>query len=104
MYAIIKAGGKQYRVTENDVISVNKLAESVGDEIVLSEVLLLSDDNGVKIGTPYVDGVKVIGKIMRQYKGRKIRGFTYKPKKASHRRYGHRQQLTSVTIEKIQLG
>ena len=103
MYAIIRAGGKQYKVAENDIIDVNKLAVSAGDEIVLDEVLLVSDDSGTRIGTPYVTGAKVIAKALRQYKGRKVRGFTYKPKKHTQRHYGHRQQLTAVAIEKISL-
>ncbi len=101
MYAIVRAGGKQYRVAENDVIQVNKLAAEEGQEVVLDQVLLVSDDQGVRIGTPYVSGAKVQGKVVRQYKGRKIRGFTYKPKKNEHKRYGHRQLLTAVAIEKI---
>lgn len=101
MYAIIRAGGKQYRVAENDIIQVNKLDVAEGEEIVLNEVLLVSDDSGVQIGSPFVQGASVVGKVNRQYKGRKINGFTYKPKKQIHRRYGHRQLLTSVTIEKI---
>lgn len=101
MYAIIRAGGKQYRVAEKDVIEVNKLSADEGEEIVLNEVLLVSDDSGVKIGAPYVEGASVVGKVTRQYKGRKIRGFTYKPKKSSSRRYGHRQLLTALSIERI---
>jgi len=103
VYAIIRAGGKQYRVAEKDTIEVNKLAVAQGEEVVLNEVLLVSDDSGVKIGSPYVEGASVVGKVTRQYKGRKVNGFTYKPKKQIHRRYGHRQMLTSVTIEKIAL-
>ena len=101
MYAIIRAGGKQYKVAENDIIEVNKLDAEEGSEIVLNEVLLVSDDAGVKIGSPFVQGASVTGKVTRQYKGRKVRGFTYKPKKNIHRRYGHRQMLTSVSIQKI---
>ena len=101
MYAIIKTGGKQYRVAENDVIAVDKLAVPAGDSIVVKEVLLVSGDNGVKIGSPYVVGAEVECKIMRQYKGRKIRSITYKPKKSEAKRYGHRQQLTSLQISKI---
>ena len=101
MYAIIRAGGRQYKVAEKDVIQINKLSAAEGEEVVLGEVLLVSDDGGVKIGSPYVEGASVVGKVTRQYKGRKIRGFTYKPKKNIHRRYGHRQLLTSVSIEKI---
>ncbi|MCE5313960.1 MAG: 50S ribosomal protein L21 [Armatimonadota bacterium] len=101
MYAIIKAGGKQYRVSQNDVIAVNRLDVSEGEEIIINEVMLVSDDKGVNIGSPYVPGAKVVGKVTRHYKGRKVRGFTYKPKKDSHRRYGHRQYLTSVAITEI---
>lgn len=101
MYAIIRTGGQQFRVAEKDIIQVNKLAVAEGEEVVLNEVLLVSTDGGVKIGSPLVEGASVVGKVMRQYKGRKVRGFTYKPKKQIHRRYGHRQLLTSVSIEKI---
>ncbi len=104
MYAIIRTGGKQYRVAQNDVIDVEKLAVPEGDNVEISEVLLVSEDNGVKIGTPYVPGAKVVGKVVRHYKGRKIRGFTYKPKKDYHRRYGHRQQLTALAIQEIKVG
>jgi len=103
VYAIIKAGGKQYRVAANDVIEVNRLADSEGDEITVNEVMLVSGDSGVSIGSPYVPGAQVKGKILRHYKGRKIRGFTYKPKKDSSRRYGHRQYLTAVKIEEIKV-
>ena len=104
MYAIIRTGGKQYRVTEKDVIEIDKLETGQGEEIVLDQVLLVSDDDkGVSIGAPYVSGAKVVATIVRHYKGRKINGFTYKPKKDYRRRYGHRQQLTSVKIEKISL-
>jgi large subunit ribosomal protein L21 len=101
VYAIIRAGGKQYKVSERDVIEVNRLEGAEGDSLVLDEVLLVSVDSGVSIGAPYVDGAKVEATVVRHYKGRKIRGYTYKPKKDSSRRYGHRQFLTSVRIEKI---
>ncbi len=101
MYAIVKAGGKQYKVAEKDIIEVNRLAAAEGEEVVLGEVLMVCDDKGVKVGSPLVEGASVVGKVTRHYQGRKINGFTYKPKKQIHRRYGHRQQLTSVAIEKI---
>ncbi|MCX6345706.1 MAG: 50S ribosomal protein L21 [Armatimonadetes bacterium] len=103
MYAIIKAGGKQYRVTPKDVIIVNRLADTQGDNIVINEVLLVSDDKGINIGAPYVSGASVVGKIVRHYKGKKIRGFHYKPKKDSSKTYGHRQYLTSVEISEIKI-
>ena len=101
MYAIIRTGGKQYRVSQDDVIAVERLGTAEGDEIALDQVLLVSGDSGVQIGTPYVPGAKVSGKVVRHYKGRKIRGFTYKPKKDERRRYGHRQLLTSIQITDI---
>jgi len=105
VYAIIKAAGKQYRVSEQDVIDIDKLAVGEGEKVVIDQVLLVSDDNkGVKVGAPYVDGATVTARVVRHYKGKKIRGFTYKPKKDYRRRYGHRQQLTSVAIEKIDVG
>jgi len=103
VYAIIRAGGKQYRVSQDDVIAVERLGAAEGDEISLDQVLLVSEDGGVQIGTPYVPGAKVSGKVVRHYKGKKIRGFTYKPKKDERRRFGHRQLLTSVKITDIKL-
>ncbi|MGC8863009.1 MAG: 50S ribosomal protein L21 [Armatimonadota bacterium] len=101
MYAIVKAGGRQFKVAQDDVIAVDRVAVPEGEEIVLDKVLLVSDDNDVRIGSPYVPGAKVIGQVVRHYKGRKIRGFTYKPKKDERRLFGHRQLLTSVAIKEI---
>ena len=101
MYAIIKAGGKQYRVAQNDVIAVDRLAVPEGDEIVIDQVLLVSGDEGVKIGAPYVDGAKVVGKVVRHYKGRKIRGFTYKPKKDERQALRPPAAAYSVAIKEI---
>jgi large subunit ribosomal protein L21 len=102
MYAVIESGGKQYRATEQSTLRVEKLDVAVGDEVRLERVLLLSGDGGVKIGRPYVDGAVVTARVVRQGKGRKIHGFTYKPKKNCHRRYGHRQLFTEVVIQKIE--
>ncbi len=103
MYAIVKAGGRQYRVAQDDVITVDKLAASEGDEVVLDQVMLVSGDSGVSVGTPFVPGAAVVGKVVRHLKGPKINGFTYKPKKDERRHYGHRQQLTSLAIKEIKL-
>ncbi len=104
LYAIVKAGGKQYKVSENDVIEVNKLDVEEGGDVVLEEVLLVSDDKkGPTIGDPFVKGAQVTGKVIDQHKGKKIHGYTYRPKKNYHRGYGHRQLLTSVKIEKIKV-
>lgn len=104
VYAIVRAGGKQYRVSPDDVISIDRLAAQEGDDISLDQVLLVSGDKGLKVGAPYVTGAKVTGKVVQHLKGRKIRGFTFKPKKDVRRRYGHRQHLTSVLITDIKAG
>jgi large subunit ribosomal protein L21 len=101
MYAVIETGGKQYRVTENDLLRVEKLEAEVGDEVKLDLVLLVSTDGGVKVGAPYVDGAGVTAKVVRQAKGRKIEGFTFKAKKNERRRFGHRQFYTELKIQSI---
>lgn len=101
MYAVVETGGKQYRVAEKDVLRVEKLEASAGDTVTLDRVLLVSGEGGVRIGAPYLEGVTVTARVLRQGKGRKIEGFTYKPKKNQRRRYGHRQLFTELLIESI---
>lgn len=101
MYAIIKTGGKQYRVEEGKVITIEKLDVEAGAEVAFDEVLLVSGDS-VKIGQPTVAGAKVTGKVLEQGKGAKIRIFKYKAKSNYRRRQGHRQPFTKVQIEKIE--
>jgi len=103
VYAIVKAGGKQYRVEENSVIVVDKMQAEIGDEVVLKEVLMLNSDGDTKVGSPFVPGARVVVKVLRQVKDDKIEGFTYRPKKNIARRYGHRQQMTEISIEKIEV-
>ena len=100
MYAILKTGGKQYTVKENDVIRIEKLEVEAGQEVVLSDVLFIGGAEEM-IGSPTVEGAEITGKVMSQGRGKKINGFTFKPKKNEHRRYGHRQAYTEVLIEKI---
>ena len=102
MYAVIRAGGRQYRVEEKSVIDVNRLPGEVGSEVMLDEVLMVGGDGGTRIGLPLVAGAVVVGRILRQYKGRKIVGFTYKAKKNIRRRFGHRQLLTRLSVERIE--
>jgi large subunit ribosomal protein L21 len=101
MFAIIETGGKQYRAAEKDVLRVEKLEAEVGDEITLDRVLMVSADNGVRVGAPYVDGATVTARVVRQGKGRKIEGFTFKAKKNQRRRFGHRQLFTELVIQSI---
>ena len=101
MYAIIETGGKQYRVQEGDVITVEKLDVNAGDKVELDKVLVLSDDNGLKVGTPYVEGAKVIAEAVENGKGKKVIIFKYKAKKDYRKKQGHRQPYTMIEIKSI---
>lgn len=100
MYAIIETGGKQYKVSEGDVVYIEKLAVNEGDAVKFDKVLAVGGDNAV-IGTPVVEGASVDAKVLAQGKGKKIIVFKYKPKKGSKTKQGHRQPFTKVQIEKI---
>lgn len=100
MYAIIATGGKQYRVSEGDVIYIEKIDAAV-DSTVSFDVLLVGNEGDVKVGTPVVEGVKVEGKVVGQIRGEKIVVFKYKAKKNYRRKQGHRQPYTKVEITKI---
>ncbi len=102
MYAIIKTGGKQYKVAEGDSVFVEKLDAEEGKEVTFDEVILVADGSDVKVGTPLVKGAKVTAKVEKQGKEKKVVTFKYKPKKHSHSKYGHRQPYTKVTVEKIE--
>ena len=101
MYAIIENGGKQYKVSEGDVLKVEKLAAEVGEEVTFNVVMVASDD-GVKVGND-VKNAKVTAKVEAQDKFKKIIVFKYKPKKNERKKQGHRQPFTAVKIEKITL-
>lgn len=101
MYAIIKTGGKQYRVQEGDEIFVEKLEVEAGTQVELSEVLLVADGDNVKVGNPYVAGAKVVATASKHGKSSKVLVFKYKPKKGYKRLKGHRQPFTKLTIETI---
>ena len=101
MYAVIKTGGKQYKVQEGDIIRVEKLDVEEGSTVQFDEVLALSDDNGLKVGTPVVNGAVVEANVLGQGKGKKIIVFKYKPKKNYRKKQGHRQPYTQLQITKI---
>lgn len=101
MYAILKTGGKQYRVAEGDVVFIEKLDVTEGDKVVFDEILLVSDENEVKVGNPVVEGAKVEATVLKQGKSKKVIVFKYKPKKDYRKKQGHRQPYTKVQIEKI---
>ena len=101
MYAVIKTGGKQYRVSAGDSIDVEKLPHEVGEQIELDQVLLVANGNGSKIGQPLVEGAKVKATVTRQAKGRKVIVFKYRPRNRYRRKKGHRQHYTRLRIDEI---
>jgi len=102
MYAVLVTGGKQYRVQEGDVIYVEKLEADVETSIELGDVLALGKEDGLVVGTPVVEGAKVIAKVLEQGKAKKVIVFKYKRKKDYRRKQGHRQPFTKLQIEKIE--
>jgi large subunit ribosomal protein L21 len=100
-YAIIETGGKQYRVSVGDSLSVEKLPIEAGETITFDEVLLLGGNGDTRVGTPVVDGASVVATVEETYRGEKIIVFKYKAKKRYRRRIGHRQTLTRLNITAI---
>ena len=100
MYAIIAAGGRQYRVSEGDTIYIDKVAQEA-ESTISFDVLMIGGEGEVKVGNPIIDGAKVEGKVLAQVKGEKIAIYKYKSKKNYHRRAGHRQPYTKVEITSI---
>ncbi len=101
MYAIIETGGKQFKVSEGDVIFVEKLGVSAGTNYEFENVLLVANDDNLTIGAPYVKGAKVLASVVGDGKGKKVIIYKYKSKKGFHKKKGHRQPFTQVKIEKI---
>ena len=101
MYAIVESGGRQYRAEEGHTFSVEKLPYEVGEQIELSNVLLLANENDVKVGQPAVEGVSVKATVVDQYRGKKIFVWKYKPKKRYRNRKGHLQSYTRLRIDEI---
>ncbi len=103
VYAVIESGGKQIRVSEGAVVRLERLPGQVGDQVVLDRVLLVSEGEKV-VGTPLVEGARVVGRIVEQGRFPKLLVFKFKPKVRYRRRIGHRQPYTAVRIERIELG
>ncbi|MGE5380330.1 MAG: 50S ribosomal protein L21 [Methylocystaceae bacterium] len=101
MYAIVETGGKQYRVQEGQMLLVEKLDQAVGEDVTFDRVLMVNNGE-IKVGSPYVDGAVVVGRVVEQGKAKKILIFKYKAKKNERKKQGHRQPFTRVRIEKIQ--
>jgi large subunit ribosomal protein L21 len=103
MYAVIEVGGKQYKVKPNDIIEVEKQNDKPGSAIRLEKVLLVSQDEKLEVGQPYLKQAKVTAEVIRDIKAPKVVSFKYKRRKSSHWKKGHRQQLTRIKIKDIEL-
>ena len=101
MYAVIKTGGKQYKVKEGDVITVEKIKKQAGEKVVFDEVLMIGEGKKIEIGTPYLDAAKVYGYVVENGKGDKVIIYKYKPKKDYRKKQGHRQPYTLVEITAV---
>ena len=100
MFAVIETGGKQYKVSEGDIIFVEKLGKNAGDEHVFDKVLAIGGES-LTVGTPYVEGATVTAKVVKSGRGKKIYVLKYKSKKNEKKKIGHRQDYTKVQINKI---
>jgi large subunit ribosomal protein L21 len=102
MFAIIKTGGKQYKIKENDIIFVEKIKNNKGDKIDIKDVLLLSNDKtNIKVGTPFLKGITIKAEVLEQKKDKKVIVFKKKRRKNYRRKNGHRQEITVLKILKI---
>lgn len=104
MYAIVEVGSRQYNVKVGDVIEVEKQDIAAGKEFKIANVLLLSKDKKVEVGTPYLKGVTVMASVLEPTKGEKLLSFKYRRRKSSHWKKGHRQQLSRLEIKEIEAG
>ena len=103
MYAVVKSGGKEYRVSKGDLIRVEKLEGKEGDQVVIREVLMVSDEGKVQLGTPQLTNAVVTGKIVQEAKGKKVLIYKMKRRKNYRRTKGHRQTYTYLRVEDISL-
>jgi large subunit ribosomal protein L21 len=101
MYAVIRSGGKQYRVSPGGSVRLEKLSGEVGSSVTLEDVLMIGDGGDVKIGTPQVDGARVTGTIVAHGRGPKLTIFKMKRRKGSRRKIGHRQDYTEIRVDQI---
>jgi len=102
MYAVVKTGGKQYRVSEGDQLRIEKLPGEVGDEVRIEDVLMIGGTEEVKIGTPRVDGALVNARILEQDRAKKVLVFKFKRRKGYKKMQGHRQAFTRIEITGIE--
>lgn len=103
MYAIVKSGGKQFRVAVGDRIEVEKMPNAVGDKVTLENVLMVEQDGDIKTGTPLISGASVIATVVGDGKGKKVIHFDYRNKHRRRKTIGHRQQFTRLEIAEIKI-
>ncbi len=101
MYAIFEAGGRQHRAEANKVVKMSKLETPTGETVEFDKILAIFDGEETRIGSPYVEGAKVVGRVVQQGRDRKIIVFTYRPKSQFKRKKGHRQEFTQVQITEV---
>lgn len=104
MYAVIQTGGKQYRVAEGDSLKVEKLAAEAGTDIELDKVLMVADGDRVMVGKPFLEGSKVLARVVTTGRGPKVRILKFRRRKHHLKRAGHRQAYTELTVTSISLG
>ena len=104
MYAIVETGGKQYRIQEGDLLKVESLGIAEGESLVLDKVLFVGRDDGISVGTPYVEGASVSASVVTNGKDRKVLVFKFKSKKNYRRMRGHRQHFSEIRIDSINPG
>ena len=103
MYAVIKTGGKQYRVAVGDTIQVEKLPNAVGDKVALESVLMVEQDGNVSTGSPMISGAQVLATVIGEGQGKKVTHFDYRNKHRRRKTIGHRQQFTRLEISEIKV-
>jgi large subunit ribosomal protein L21 len=101
MYAIIASGGKQHKVSEGEILKIEKIDNEAGSSIELDKVLMIVDGENISIGTPYLKGAKVLGEVIEQGRGEKIRIIKFRRRKHHLKQTGHRQDFTAIKITKI---
>jgi large subunit ribosomal protein L21 len=104
MYAVVRAGGKQYSVREGQLLEVERMAGTEGDRVELNDVLLLSDGDRLTVGTPTVPGARVVAEVLGHARAKKVTIFKYKPKTRYRRKLGHRQPFTRLAVREIIAG
>jgi large subunit ribosomal protein L21 len=104
MYAIVETGGKQYRVREGDVLRIERMQGEPGQELLLDKILLIGNGEGVRVGTPFLEDVRIRAEILAQRRGRKILVFKFKRRKDYRKKQGHRQDYTGIRIKAIEQG